>query len=379
MKKIKLYVMALVVMFLANPTNVKSSQFVELLGPLLVSDSFGPITLQDLGTNWVRQFDLNGIAEDTSWSPDGCHLLVHQRESLDWLILNPINGDADAIIYEGDLYNPLWSPNGETIIFTDFQLQGTSYIYLYDIEAKNFNILHEIDGPGLALRWLSSSELLFSQSDGGLYVLDVETKNVSRFGTDLYPLYSQPNIESYDYFLSQLSPNYTLLAIYQISSVDLYLELHTILEDDAAVDAAIDEIKLLRGLIIYDLNEGTFEHHGSFEEFVLTVSWSPSSSQIAILSSPNFRELYTFNVYTFDLNTQEFTYLSNYNIAYYPEFGGYTPTWAWDETMLAVQTLDGPIVYNFVDGSIISLDERMQGELIWSPVIAYEEGQCLNR
>ena len=336
------------------------------------------IAFQDIGTGEVWRFDID--FQLVSWSPDGCNLLINERESRNWFLLNPFTSETRLIGSGEKMTSPIWSLDSETLTYSDpwWVERDTYNIYLYDIESDDSSVIYAMDEPVTAGRWLSVTELLISERDGNLYVFDTETDVVSLFGGEIYPAYDSSIFDEYDYVLTSISPNSQYRAIYQMSFFDVYLELQYFPPEDT--DASIDDImdnKLtyLRGFYINDQNTGDATYYGLFDEYVLTVGWSLSSTQLVILSYPN-RYDREFNIYLFDLFSEETIYLGNHRIAYYPEFGGYTPSWSPDETYVIIQTTDGPLAYNLMDGSVLTIDDKLEGYLLWSPVMSYEDGQC---
>jgi Tol biopolymer transport system component len=68
--------------------------------------------------------DVRGCA---SWSPDGRWLVVGGIESgSDGLFKIPVDGDSPVRIADGEALNPVWSPNGDLIVYTGRQVRALS-------------------------------------------------------------------------------------------------------------------------------------------------------------------------------------------------------------------------------------------------------------
>ncbi|MEL7233248.1 MAG: hypothetical protein AAGK74_02050, partial [Chloroflexota bacterium] len=63
-----------------------------------------------------------------------------------------------------------------------------------------------------------------------------------------------------------------------------------------------------------------------------------------------------------------------YRSAYYPQYGGYLPSWSPDEKMITVQSRDGLLLYDLELSNVETIDSMLEGPVFWSPIMDYTAG-----
>jgi WD40 repeat protein len=285
---------------------------------------------------------------------------------------------------------PIWHPDGQylTVMITD-ESDGPQ-VYLLDYETGLMEPLVQFTGPGNPLKWLSSTELLYS-SDGYYRVWDMAAQESRPFGSDTYPRYGRPlDFQQFLYF-THLSPDYTAITrFYSVRNYNIGVRLGEF--DGLTVDemAELDAIYRTSGFDIHDLNTGITTHVDLDGDFVETLQWSPSGERILVTANDG-----TFadagRIYIYDVESGAVEQAGDFPTLEDTEYGPYLPTWSADEQWLAIPSLEvaGYVRYNLTTGETIPLNTGTAIEymtaftgvytrLAWSPVMSYADSPCAN-
>lgn len=377
----KFLILSIVCVILVFPYPTNAQQIV-LEGPILVTQVERNIVFQDVGTGRVWQFALSSgqLRYFNPWTPDGCAVVIeYPSYSIDerptYALLSIASGTISDLTGFG---NPLWSPDGEVIAFGiyDFELEIVNVYLVNDINEAPEQIFSV--PPRSGLQWVSDHELVYVE-DGLSFVWNRITRETTRFGSDLYPPDGYPTDipTEHLYTISQFSPDRTMRVGY--SHPMSYLDQWT--GNDIPTTPEPEILAELReGIDIYFLNTGEIRHV-DIDHYILSVNWSPISQMLVI--EPYYRGSNDgYFLYTYDVTNDVLTQL---NLdAWRAVFGSInTPVWSPDEQWLAIQSEDGPLIYNLRSEEIVALDQQFWGArlytsgatLRWSPVMSYEN-QC---
>ncbi|MGJ3239891.1 MAG: hypothetical protein ACFE0Q_14360 [Anaerolineae bacterium] len=348
-------------------TKVSYAQDTNLTGPVIGTAWNGSLLIYDIGAEQTWEIEnLSLRAGDLQWSNDGCNLLAQQATN-NWIVWSFQDEQIRTLPDSEQFLAPFWSPNSSNLTYTEHDRENDqSIIWNLSLSDLQPETIVAIDGLGFALDWLNSDEILY-EYDGLFQTINVADNSVENFGSSLYPRYPRSAPSGY---LGTLSPDQYSLAIYALSGYGL----STSENEDAESD---NSENVETGLTIIDLNDGTETTYHMNNQFVIGMRWAPSSSRIVVVSVTSEWEKEDFIVSILNLDSGELIPVENFNLNYYPDLGGYVPSWSSDETYLAIQTNDGPIMYNLETRTSMILPNVLEGTLHWSPIQNYDsDSQC---
>ncbi len=354
----------------------------DFRGPILLGESVGggKFTFQDIGSARVWEVGMpDSSYRAYLWSLDGCHILV--RSSSQWHVFSLKNSSLRKIPESspvGELSSSIgetWTLDGQHITFAIYINENDIRIYSIDIDTLSTELDVSLTERPWSIEWLSTHELLYQTRDS-LMVWDTQTKK-KRLHQRL-PLLPR-DLDSPVYGTLE-SPNRMMMAgYYNVSAYRYYTDPSNNIEGLSEEEkAAIKETPRTPGFDIY-FDRKTKRHIDTNGQFVDTLSWAPSSQQIAITTDPLSSSKEANGIYVYNLKLNELRRLDRYPAMRNGEYGSYLPTWSSDETLLAFNTPNGYIVYRMADGTETKLDRRFTGYYIglgWSPTMKYTQGSC---
>ncbi|MEL6270664.1 MAG: hypothetical protein AAFR22_12725 [Chloroflexota bacterium] len=320
---------------------------VEPVGPILANVWNRAIRVHDVGSNfeWVHE-NIDLRAGELIWSPDGCHLLIQDIMN-QWIIALPFQDRLREIPVEDVFGEPLWADDGETIVLVSYhQDTDQSRLLRVDVSRLRVETFASLDGAISLRKSLSPQELLVQQ-DGYMRVLNMASLALEDFGSALYPRY--PAAMSTPYHGVILSPDYRQQAAY-------HLPYYSFLGPDGSTEIDVDDLNVTPGIEVIDLNNGENQAFDLFGEYVVGMTWAPSSERLAVLTIDTPLEKFTFHLVIIDLVSGTQTKVYTYRSAYYPQYGGYLPSWSPDEKMITVQSRDGLLLYDLELSNVETID-----------------------
>jgi Tol biopolymer transport system component len=146
------------------------------------------------GSNQKRVGDVQpGDNSHPSWSPDGSQIafqskretnLDPQGNNFDIYVMDSDGGDVRQLTtHSADDSEPSWSPDGRKIAFLS-EKNGQDEIYLMDSDGSNPEQITNLLVLKSGLSWSSDSRNIIFQGSGDIYVVDVETKEVTKLISD---------------------------------------------------------------------------------------------------------------------------------------------------------------------------------------------------
>lgn len=105
--------------------------------------------MNDDGTN-LRQF---GACWGGVWSPDDSKILCDASEEVNdqfirhLYLINAKSGDKIELIKNIEIENPIWSPDGNNILFKSITERRSHAIYVADSSGRNEKLIYEEDSP----------------------------------------------------------------------------------------------------------------------------------------------------------------------------------------------------------------------------------------
>ena len=114
--------------------------------------------IKDL-TDWINN-DINNI----SWSPDSKNILFG-----DGYVVNiNIPGMTKLFTFTGQIFMPIWSPDGTKIAFSNANLTGYPNLYIHDLSTGMTKLLYPQDKLQYIASWSKDSQqILFDQRPAG--------------------------------------------------------------------------------------------------------------------------------------------------------------------------------------------------------------------
>lgn len=184
-----------------------------------------------------------------SWSPDGSQIAFQskrdtnsnpQDDNFDIYVMNSDGSNIRALTIHGaDDSEPSWSPDGGKIAFLS-ERSGQDEVYLMDPEGANPEQLTELPVLKSGLSWSSDAQDVIFEGSGDLYIVDIETKEVTRLTStanfnEATPAWAQN--DSSVIFSSDRTRNWELYILNINDSGESVLQQIT---DDPAVDRSPD-------------------------------------------------------------------------------------------------------------------------------------------
>lgn len=128
-----------------------------------------------------------------SWSPDGTQIAFQskrdtnfniQDDNLDIYVMNSDASDIRQITsHPADDSQPSWSPDGRKIAFLS-ERSGQDEVYLMNPDGTDVEQLTELLVLKSDLSWSSDSGRIIFEGSGDIYVVDVETREVTKLISD---------------------------------------------------------------------------------------------------------------------------------------------------------------------------------------------------
>ncbi len=327
---------------------------------LLIAGFSDNIVIYDLGNDSYHELD-DQTTEPVAWSFDGCSLL-YKGSNLKLYNTNIRNFEPILVIDDKSWKNPVWSPTGNWIAYDDdsgitniVKPDGSEKTEIFGNESKSYLLGWTEDG---------SEVIIWSEINGYSNILAINIETMQpRVLTDLKFLddlrYSKQDAE-----LAVL-PGPWLLAP---NSSRILLPLRDI--------QGLHNIELL-GVLDFQTNNFNKLYDKTIVDF--GIDWSPNSDSI-VLAAKSLDG---------DSNTISRTYIMNINsgniqLLETPVFnngGDDRPTWAPDNSMLAIQGWLQPYILKIDNNDVILLDDTLfkDAQIMWSPRSAYGADDCLQQ
>jgi hypothetical protein len=371
MRKI-IFAVLLVIALAAKSSSIRliSAQTSTLIGPILVGQTVNPETYEDAGVVFHdvgagRTWEVaasKGIYPHTNWAPDGCNILLFY-EGLSSLSMTDLS--AESLPHLG---NPIWNLNGKGLYFFKYDSElKTTNVYTTNERGKNPKLTYSIGEWMGNTTWLSKNELIYNNGTDW-FIWNANT-------SDIHPFYAKNEkipvtIEHRDFYnTDNISPNFEM----QIGYYDL-LSWRGAFNDNT--EEGIAELKTLEptlpGFDIYFLKWGKQQHIDVKGQFVDAITWSPSSSKIAITTDYGGTD---YGVYVYNITAGTLQRLGD---AFNDQPSAtYSHSWSPDEVWLAFYTAEGYVIQRLADGKRIQIDKRIKFHPVyWSPVMDYRAHPC---
>lgn len=348
----------------------------DLVGPLLISTTIGSnrvITLYDVGSGQTHTWER---AEDPffagAWSPDGCKILIERGGEYRWGVLSLADFEIQPIRISTIVSPPIWTPTGNTLTFTEHSQDGNSAFHNVNIADMSTHLLFSAKGRAAPDKWLSSSELLYV-NDGLWFVWDEVSRESQPFPAD-------NQLASLDRLLEveALSPDrHRVSKFFDLSEYEYLSNPEPEVEENTR--DWVRTVESYSGFKLVNLDDETTVEVPMEGQFLQSLEWSPSGRQILVSTDALTTADALNGLYIYDLVTQELMRVGDFPAMRWDEFRPYVPTWSADELWVALNTVEGHLIYNLQDGQTIELGNAFDIRnlrLEWSPIMDYTDTTC---